>query len=95
MTPVNLRASEAFLEDIDTMWKEAGPNSRSEFLRYAISDAVTIVSLGVHIVTGTFLASTGSYYIILLTVLLYFRHSQKRRCFPVFFLHFHSPNYHN
>jgi len=40
MTQVNLRISKAFLEDIDATWKEAGFNSRSEFLRYAIRDAV-------------------------------------------------------
>lgn len=40
MTQVNLRISEAFLEDIDGTWKEEGFNSRSEFLRYAIRDAV-------------------------------------------------------
>lgn len=37
---INLRLSEAFLEDIDTTWKEEGFNSRSEFLRYAARDAV-------------------------------------------------------
>ncbi|OLZ41272.1 CopG family transcriptional regulator [Natrinema saccharevitans] len=37
---INLRLSEAFLEDIDTTWKEQGFNSRSEFLRYAARDAV-------------------------------------------------------
>lgn len=40
MTQVNLRISKAFLEDIDGTWKEEGFNSRSEFLRYAIRDAV-------------------------------------------------------
>lgn len=40
MTQVNLRISKAFLEDIDATWKEEGFNSRSEFLRYAIRDAV-------------------------------------------------------
>lgn len=40
MTQINLRISKAFLEDIDTTWKEEGFNSRSEFLRYAIRDAV-------------------------------------------------------
>lgn len=37
---VNLRLTKAFLEDIDATWKEAGFNSRSEFLRYAARDAV-------------------------------------------------------
>jgi len=37
---INLRLSEAFLEDIDATWKEEGFNSRSEFLRYAVRDAV-------------------------------------------------------
>jgi len=37
---INLRLSKAFLEDIDTTWKEQGFNSRSEFLRYAARDAV-------------------------------------------------------
>lgn len=40
MTQVNLRISKAFLEDIDGTWKAEGFNSRSEFLRYAIRDAV-------------------------------------------------------
>src|SRR6056297_534954 len=40
MTQVNLRISKAFLEDIDATWKAEGFNSRSEFLRYAIRDAV-------------------------------------------------------
>ncbi|ACV10928.1 conserved hypothetical protein [Halorhabdus utahensis DSM 12940] len=37
---INLRLSEAFLEDIDATWTEEGFNSRSEFLRYAARDAV-------------------------------------------------------
>ena len=40
MVQINLRLSEAFLEDIDTTWQEQGFNSRSEFLRYAARDAV-------------------------------------------------------
>mgnify|MGYP003851635279 CR=1 FL=1 len=40
MVQVNLRVSEAFLEDIDATWREQGFNSRSEFLRYAARDAV-------------------------------------------------------
>lgn len=37
---INLRLTQAFLEDIDATWKEQGFNSRSEFLRYAARDAV-------------------------------------------------------
>jgi len=37
---INLRLSKAFLDDIDTTWKEEGFNSRSEFLRHAARDAV-------------------------------------------------------
>lgn len=37
---INLRLSKAFLEDIDTTWKDQDFNSRSEFLRYAARDAV-------------------------------------------------------
>ena len=40
MVQINLRLSEAFLEDIDATWKEQGFNSRSEFLRHAARDAV-------------------------------------------------------
>jgi metal-responsive CopG/Arc/MetJ family transcriptional regulator len=40
MVQINPRLSEAFLEDIDTTWKEQGFNSRSEFLRYAARDAI-------------------------------------------------------
>jgi Arc/MetJ-type ribon-helix-helix transcriptional regulator len=40
MVQINLRLSEAFLEDIDATWKDQGFNSRSEFLRYAARDAV-------------------------------------------------------
>ncbi|MES3516347.1 MAG: ribbon-helix-helix domain-containing protein [Natronomonas sp.] len=40
MVQINLRLSKAFLEDIDTKWKEQGFNSRSEFLRYVARDAV-------------------------------------------------------
>ncbi len=40
MVQINLRLSQAFLEDIDATWKEQGFNSRSEFLRYAARDAV-------------------------------------------------------
>jgi len=37
---VNLRLTQAFLDDIDATWKEQGFNSRSEFLRHAARDAV-------------------------------------------------------
>lgn len=37
---INLRVTQAFLEDIDATWKEQGFNSRSEFLRHAARDAV-------------------------------------------------------
>jgi len=39
-TTLNLRVTEAFLDDIDAAWKEEGYTSRSEFLRHAIRDAV-------------------------------------------------------
>lgn len=37
---INLRLSKAFLEDIDTTWKQEGFNSRSEFLRHVARNAV-------------------------------------------------------
>lgn len=37
---VNLRLTETLLETIDETWREAGFNSRSEFLRHAARDAV-------------------------------------------------------
>jgi Arc/MetJ-type ribon-helix-helix transcriptional regulator len=37
---INLRLTQAFLDDIDATWEEQGFNSRSEFLRYAARDAV-------------------------------------------------------
>jgi Arc/MetJ-type ribon-helix-helix transcriptional regulator len=40
MVQINLRLSQAFLDDIDATWKEQGFNSRSEFLRHAARDAV-------------------------------------------------------
>ena len=40
MVQINLRLSQAFLDDIDLTWKDQGFNSRSEFLRYAARDAV-------------------------------------------------------
>ena len=39
-TTINVRVTEKFLRDIDAAWKEEGYTSRSEFLRYAIRDAV-------------------------------------------------------
>ena len=40
MVQINLRLNKAFLDDIDSTWKDQGFNSRSEFLRYAARDAV-------------------------------------------------------
>ena len=39
-TNVNIRLTETFLEDIDATWREEGYNSRSEFIREALRDAV-------------------------------------------------------
>ena len=39
-TNVNIRLTESFLADIDAMWQEEGYNSRSEFIRDALRDAV-------------------------------------------------------
>lgn len=39
-TNVNIRLTESFLEDIDATWQEEGYNSRSEFIRDALRDAV-------------------------------------------------------
>ena len=39
-TNINIRLTEAFLEDIDATWREEGYNSRSEFIREALRDAV-------------------------------------------------------
>ena len=38
-TTINIRVTERQLEEIDTVWKEEGYTSRSEFLRHAIRDA--------------------------------------------------------
>lgn len=38
-TTINIRVTERQLEAIDTVWKEEGYTSRSEFLRHAIRDA--------------------------------------------------------
>jgi Arc/MetJ-type ribon-helix-helix transcriptional regulator len=40
MISIDLRLSEAFLDDIDASWRAGGFNSRSEFVRYALRDAV-------------------------------------------------------
>lgn len=37
---VNLRLPEEFLADLDERWKEEGYNSRSEFMRESLRDAV-------------------------------------------------------
>ncbi|ACV13000.1 putative transcriptional regulator, CopG family [Halorhabdus utahensis DSM 12940] len=37
---INLRISRSFLEVVDESWRERGFNSRSEFIRYALRDAV-------------------------------------------------------
>ncbi|WP_313693436.1 ribbon-helix-helix domain-containing protein [Halorarum halobium] len=39
-TTVNIRMTETFLADVDGTWKEFGYNSRSEFIRDALRDAV-------------------------------------------------------
>lgn len=39
MTSVNLRLTEAMLEDIDAVWREEGFTSRSEFMRAVLRDA--------------------------------------------------------
>lgn len=39
-TNINIRVTEMFLEDIDATWQEEGYNSRSEFIRDALRDAV-------------------------------------------------------
>ena len=39
-TTVNIRMTETFLEDIDGTWKEEGFNSRSEFIRFVLRDAL-------------------------------------------------------
>ena len=37
---INIRLTQTFLDDIDATWKEEGYNSRSEFIRDALRDAV-------------------------------------------------------
>lgn len=39
-TTVNIRMTEMFLEDIDATWEEQGFNSRSEFIRTVLRDAL-------------------------------------------------------
>ena len=39
-TTVNIRMTEMFLEDIDATWEEQGFNSRSEFIRFVLRDAL-------------------------------------------------------
>jgi Arc/MetJ-type ribon-helix-helix transcriptional regulator len=39
-TTVNIRMTETFLEDVDGTWKEQGFNSRSEFIRFVLRDAL-------------------------------------------------------
>lgn len=37
---VNFKATESFLDDIDDTWQGRGFNSRSEFIRYTLRDAM-------------------------------------------------------
>jgi len=39
-TTVNIRITETFLADVDGAWEELGYNSRSEFIRDVLRDAV-------------------------------------------------------
>jgi len=39
-TTVNVRMTETFLEDVDTTWEDEGFNSRSEFIRAVLRDAL-------------------------------------------------------
>lgn len=39
-TTVNIRMTETFLDDIDATWEEQGFNSRSEFIRAVLRDAL-------------------------------------------------------
>ncbi len=39
-TTVNIRMVETFLEDVDETWEEQGFNSRSEFIRAVLRDAL-------------------------------------------------------
>lgn len=40
MTQINLRISESFLDDLDATWREEGFPNRSDFIRWALRDAV-------------------------------------------------------
>lgn len=39
-TTVNIRMTETFLEDLDATWEEHGFNSRSEYVRHVLRDAI-------------------------------------------------------
>lgn len=39
-TTVNIRMTETFLEDVDGTWETLGYNSRSEFIRDVLRDAI-------------------------------------------------------
>lgn len=39
-TNINIRITEAFLEDVDATWQAEAFNSRSEFIRFVLRDAV-------------------------------------------------------
>ena len=39
-TTVNIRMTEMFLEDVDATWEDYGFNSRSEFIRAVLRDAL-------------------------------------------------------
>ena len=39
-TTVNIRMTESFLADVDGTWRDEGYNSRSEFIRDVLRDAV-------------------------------------------------------
>ena len=39
-TTVNIRMTESFLEDVDATWQERGFNSRSEYIRTVLRDAI-------------------------------------------------------
>ena len=40
ITTVNFKVTESFLERVDDTWQGRGFNSRSEFIRYTLRDAV-------------------------------------------------------
>ena len=39
-TTVNIRMTETFLDDVDSTWQDLGYNSRSEYIRDVLRDAV-------------------------------------------------------